>query len=1303
MDEDSTIEQIIDQVPNGVHLYRIRDALQSGHAAVMVGAGFSRNAEHGNRLPTWSMLMEALLSDLYPAADTRRVAADRFGGISGMLRLAEEYAVARGRAQLDARLHQLLPDAGVINPGPLHTKLLSLPWADVYTTNYDTLLERALDHDRRQFIPEIKRRYQVVVAAQDVPFSKSNGRPRVVKLHGSLRSGSPLILTEEDYRCYPSRFAPFMNTVQQAMLENVFCLIGFSGDDPNFLQWTGWVRDRLGAQTPPIYLITVGSVPDGQRLILERRNIFPIPIEDLGRTKGQRDYVQAFERLFEFWTPSPAPRRALWPYDYASAPRALNFSGQELLAWARFSKSNREQYPGWFVAPERNRDRLRLRSGLPTTTMSYRKLASELSPTFRLVLLFEVVWILNVALEDIDELRAIDIEQALEEESTVDSESEGVKADLEPWEDEVKFIRGYLAVTLLRSARQHGDIEKFNKWQHELEKLPASARNPEIECQALYEEVLFHIERPDPEQAMQVLKKLEVRAERSDVYWRIRVGAIFGELGAIRRGREIVRKGLHQIRESIQAEGEKLTLVSREHWAERILAAMSAAIGATEETVNIRKVLAVASSHRENEQHARAPDVTLHDLILREEVESAKHEEEGTIYRDENAQDHVEHPNLQLDLIFREIDRTSTAIEKLSVKFDSRDISKTPWKMSLNEEARVAAREFARLTEEAAYVSAVGSVSLSAQHLTSSFRILSFWYPITECLRHLIRANSGSVYTSLESLTRAQIARLSREHALELYEYSIRSLDACMTRSSMTWDRRDRASVQFSLELASRVLLRLDADQADGAVQRAIGWHENGALRDNTSLHRTFADFLRRAVQLLDLSTLRKRSLDLVMLNPDPSLLKRFRDWPTAIALLPYEVDKLSAEQACSKAVEVVLAQSLQSQPNDEVSKAFHLERLDWLWRNGAMSKDQKQGFAEFVWKGIPRGTLPNYVGFYRGAVLAWPSDLREDVEASFRKWLMDEPFPNLVQATTGSDGNPQQSIGSTSESLLGNILLTGNRVVRFAWSSRDAFAVLSKLRSWWETEGRALADKYAGRPDEKFGAQIVANRLTLVAHTVQRILAPHLSKVHADRLDVSEWLAELWSAGLRLGMNLVALLFTGLAWWPERESAVMEMTANAIRRSEDGRAVSNALNSAGFWLLHLSSPSSGSRSYVSFLVELVSWQRRPHTPLALESIAELLRLGAHAHFRPEAHRLTAELLNLMLELSDSEPGDDIAEFECRPGMRRAAAVCLEALGRQFVDVRDGEHWQQAMTLVRSDALLDVRNCGQAPVSYSVE
>ena len=47
-------------------------------------------------------------------------------------------------------------------------------------------------------------------------------QPRIVKLHGSFPADFPLIVTEEDYRTYPKTFAPFVNTVQQAMMETVF-------------------------------------------------------------------------------------------------------------------------------------------------------------------------------------------------------------------------------------------------------------------------------------------------------------------------------------------------------------------------------------------------------------------------------------------------------------------------------------------------------------------------------------------------------------------------------------------------------------------------------------------------------------------------------------------------------------------------------------------------------------------------------------------------------------------------------------------------------------------------------------------------------------------------------------------------------------------------------------------------------------------------------------------------------------------------------------------------------------------------
>ena len=46
-----------------------------------------------------------------------------------------------------------------------------------------------------------------------------------------------------------------VNTVRQALVENLFCLIGFSGNDPNFLSWLGWLRDVMGNNQTPVYMI----------------------------------------------------------------------------------------------------------------------------------------------------------------------------------------------------------------------------------------------------------------------------------------------------------------------------------------------------------------------------------------------------------------------------------------------------------------------------------------------------------------------------------------------------------------------------------------------------------------------------------------------------------------------------------------------------------------------------------------------------------------------------------------------------------------------------------------------------------------------------------------------------------------------------------------------------------------------------------------------------------------------------------------------------------------------------------------
>lgn len=69
--------------------------------------------------------------------------------------------------------------------------------------------------------------------------------------------------------------------VQEAIMENTFCLFGFSGDDPNFRKWMSWVQQNLHGYCTNIYLCGVLSLRDGQRRLLEKLGIIPIDLAPL--------------------------------------------------------------------------------------------------------------------------------------------------------------------------------------------------------------------------------------------------------------------------------------------------------------------------------------------------------------------------------------------------------------------------------------------------------------------------------------------------------------------------------------------------------------------------------------------------------------------------------------------------------------------------------------------------------------------------------------------------------------------------------------------------------------------------------------------------------------------------------------------------------------------------------------------------------------------------------------------------------------------------------------------------------------
>lgn len=165
---------------------------------------------------------------------------------ANVLRLAEDVENMYGKVELTNLIRDSINDDKLL-PSDMHLRLLALPWKDVYTTNYDTLLERSalrLNEQGRRLYSVI--RYDEVIGMETPPF--------LMKLHGDINEPQSIIISEEDYRTYPSKHKAMINHIQHAIMMNTMVLIGFSGNDPNFLQWLGWVRDALKNNQRKVYL-----------------------------------------------------------------------------------------------------------------------------------------------------------------------------------------------------------------------------------------------------------------------------------------------------------------------------------------------------------------------------------------------------------------------------------------------------------------------------------------------------------------------------------------------------------------------------------------------------------------------------------------------------------------------------------------------------------------------------------------------------------------------------------------------------------------------------------------------------------------------------------------------------------------------------------------------------------------------------------------------------------------------------------------------------------------------------------------
>ena len=255
------------------HARILAQKLADGQLALFVGAGLSRQAiaknGSGQRLPLWKELAEQVAKTCHEDLAT-------YGG--NVLDLFDAIVFGQSRFTLEEAVREALDD-GAFDPSPAHEALAKLPWAGVYTTNYDGLLGQVLaehplveeaDYDRLQL--------------------SADKRPRLFHVHGTL--ARPHTLTREDYRLWPEKHPRAYRDLEQIILNKTVLFVGYSLSDPHLADGILPMVQKITAGREKRLYAWMWQMPASQVQLLDRRDkIEAIPINK------DEDWAKAFRQL----------------------------------------------------------------------------------------------------------------------------------------------------------------------------------------------------------------------------------------------------------------------------------------------------------------------------------------------------------------------------------------------------------------------------------------------------------------------------------------------------------------------------------------------------------------------------------------------------------------------------------------------------------------------------------------------------------------------------------------------------------------------------------------------------------------------------------------------------------------------------------------------------------------------------------------------------------------------------------------------------------------------------------------------
>lgn len=1142
--------------PNSIcpYLSEIAERLWSGHAAIMVGAGFSRNARPNSKscsgFPDWHQL-----GDLF-YEKTNGGKSDTKGKYLNVLKLADEMQAALGRPALDQTLREAIPDSDY-EPSSLHIKLLNLPWADVFTTNYDTLLERACKSVTSE-------KYDVVINKEDLVYSK---KPRIIKLHGSFPSERPFIITEEDYRRYPTDFAPFVNTVQQALLENTLCLIGFSGDDPNFLQWIGWIRDNLGCHnSPKIYLVGVLNLSVAQKKLLEQRNIVLVDMSEFDGVEG--DHYKGMEHFLDYLMSKKVEGNRLgWPekmsdYHPDSSGDKVAQIKKILCVW----KKQRLHYPGWVIVPEDRRSSLWIYTQYWINFVTTR---DSLPRFVDLEFAFELNWrmekclcpIQNDQIEFIEEvlgkyLPLVYTEAMIEESPLKSREINGQEAD----RNEICQMSIHLLLSVMRLYREEGLLEKWEETNTKIVSLFASL-SPEHKACLYYERAFFALFRLDVLELKNILREWQVN--ESLPFWEAKRAGLLAEIGQVNEAEQILEQSLKNIRakSNLKPITTDYSLVSQE--AIVILLLQYVKVSAKATKIKLPKDQGIQSEFTER-----------WNVIKQYKCD----------------------PWNELKIFAGSLSHLPVA--KLDVtekrEFDIGRVTLTGHFSAWDCEA-LTAYNFLRFCEDAGIPFSIPCSSFEKKSAEGSlFRIANhspYWAMAT-----MVRIGDVKVVEHIfnrESLSRMDVATI--DNLVEEYLDSLEKSEEDIRAGKRFF------SDNFGVVLAKvipEILSRLCCKCSSEPKERLI----------NFLLKIYKSDYRGNYGEILHLT---KRLINSFPLHQQFYLIPSLLDFPILgnldfiekeMFVNPFRVIDLDVNLTETWDKPVIPVEKINALLNEALfakanAREWAICTLSSLHELRLLEQEQIDGFADALWSQLDDYGLPSETGLYKFSFLNLPHPANVDPTSQFKNYVQKDHFPlqknrveKNVEFTRGNVPLCREIIGAQKF---------------LQWSHADIKSIFDRLVEWWDADKNHLE-----REDSStvFGSIVeeFKDRFAELVDVLVFVIAPNFDLIteNENKSELLRLIHELQGHGL----PTLKLESACLHIFPEFGDGILDKIENGLA-SDNLDRVRDSLG-ATLAIVERSKPDRGDNDLwriASLLGDMVLWRKKIGLQSALNTLKELL------------------------------------------------------------------------------------------------